>query len=303
MSTTRPCPVCNTSTEAATLFMKESIDQSLISGFSYASRKEPEYMCHRLVSCPTCKLIYASNPPEQSELAQAYHIAEYDSSQEANDAALSYIRAITPILAKLKTKTSVLEIGAGTGIFLELLKNEGFTKLVGVEPSTAAIAAAPTHRHEWLRLGIFEESAFKPASFDLICCFMTMEHVRNPMETALSAWQLLKPGGVFVTVTHDYGSLVNRLLGKKSPIIDIEHMQLFSKPSIYELFNRSGYIQITTAHFINRYTLDYWLRLTPLPRILKQSLKWISMHTHVGRLKMGINVGNTITAGFRPNND
>ena len=303
MSTTRPCPVCNTSTEEATLFLPESIDQSLLSSYSYASRKEPEYMCHQLVCCPTCQLIYASNPPEQAELAQAYHLAEYDSTEEANDAALSYISAIQPILTKLKTKTSVLEIGAGTGVFLELLQKEGFTELVGVEPSTAAIDAAPIYRREWLRMGIFEEDAFKPASFDLICCFMTLEHVRNPMETALSAWRLLKPGGIFVTVTHDHASLVNRLLGKKSPIIDIEHMQLFSKPSIYELFNRTGYIQITTAPFVNRYTLDYWLRLAPLPKSLKRSLKWLSMHTCMGRLKLGINVGNTITAGLRPSND
>ncbi len=133
----RPCPVCNTPAEEAMLFLEESIDQALLSGFSYASRKEPEYMCHRLVRCPSCELIYASNPPEQAELAQAYHIAEYDSSEEANDAVQCYITAILPILAKLKTKTSVLEIGSGTGVFLELLKNEGFTELVGVEPSSA----------------------------------------------------------------------------------------------------------------------------------------------------------------------
>ena len=303
MSITRPCPICNTPAEDATLFLEECLDQALLSDFSYASRKEPEYMCHRLVRCSTCELIYASNPPEQAELARAYHIAEYDSSDEANDAALSYISAIQPILAKLKTKTSVLEIGSGTGIFLELLQNEGFTELVGIEPSSAAIAAAPAHRREWLRMGIFEESSFKPASFDLICCFMTMEHVRNPMDTALSAWLLLKPGGIFVTVTHDYGSLVNRLLGKRSPIIDIEHMQLFSKVSICELFKRSGFIEISTAPFINRYSLDYWIRLAPLPKVLKRTLKWISMRTGIGRLKIGVNVGNTITAGFRPNNE
>lgn len=302
MSITRPCPICNTPAEDAELFLEESIDQALFSGFSYASRKEPEYMCHRLVRCRICELIYASNPPEQAELAQAYHKAEYDSSDEANDAAQSYISAIQPILAKLKKRESVLEIGSGTGIFLELLRSEGFVELVGVEPSSAAIAAAPAPRHEWLRMGIFEESSFNPASFDLICCFMTMEHVRNPMDTALSALRLLRPGGIFVTITHDYGSLVNRLLGKRSPIIDIEHMQLFSKVSICELFKRSGFIEISTAPFINRYSLDYWIRLAPLPKVLKRTLKWISIHTGIGRLKIGVNVGNTITAGFRPNN-
>ncbi len=303
MLITRPCPVCNTPAEEAVLFLEESIDQTQLSSFSYASRKEPEYMCHRLVRCPTCELIYACNPPEQTELAQAYHIAEYDSSEEANDAALSYISAIQPIIAKLKNKTSVLEIGSGTGVFLELLKNEGFTELVGVEPSSAAIAAAPAHRREWIRMGIFEESSFKSASFDLVCCFMTLEHVRNPMDTALSAWRLLRPGGIFVTVTHDYHSVVNRLLGKKSPIIDIEHMQLFSTASIRELFTRSGFIGIITTSFLNRYSLGYWLRLAPLPTILKRTLKWVIKKTCMNHIKLGVNVGNTIAYGFRPNNE
>lgn len=302
MSTTRPCPICHTSAEHAILFLEESIDQTQLSDFSYASRKEPEYMCHRLVHCPTCELIYASNPPEQADLAQAYHIAEYDSAEEANDAAQSYINAITPILAKLEQKQSVLEIGSGTGVFLELLKKAGFSELVGVEPSSAAIAAAPEHRRVWLQEGIFAESTFAPASFDLICCFMTMEHVREPMETALSAWRLLKPGGVFVTVTHDYNSLVNRILGKKSPIIDIEHMQLFSQPSIVELFKRAEFAEISAVPFCNRYSFNYWLRLTPLPKTVKRTLQKIASITGIGQIKISVNVGNTIAAGFRPRN-
>lgn len=299
MTLIRSCPVCNTSTEDATLFLEESIDQSLFSGFSYASRKEPEYMCHRLVRCSACELIYASNPPEQAELAQAYHIAEYDSSDEANDAALSYIRAISPILTKLKTKASVLEIGSGTGVFLELLKKEGFTELVGVEPSSAAIRSAPEHRREWLRMGIFDESAFKPASFDLICCFMTMEHIRNPMDMVLSTWRILKPGGVFVTVTHDYGSMINRLLGKKSPIIDIEHMQLFSKQSVYQLFESAGYADITVESFVNTYSLRYWMRLAPIPHSIKSKVSSLMAFLGLDNIKLGINVGNLVTTGIK----
>ena len=296
----RACPVCQTSAENSSLFQAECIDESRISGHSFASRKEPEYMCHRLVRCNTCNLVYASNPPEQIELAHAYHVAEYDSSEEANDAAQAYIKAMQPTLAKLERKERVLEIGSGTGILLELLQGEGFTELVGVEPSTAAIAAAPMHRHAWLREGIFEESAFEPGYFDLVCCFMTMEHVRDPMTTALAAMRLLRPGGAFVTVTHDYNSLVNRVLGRRSPIIDIEHMQLFSKASITELFKRSGYAEISASPFINRYSLAYWLRLAPMPAVIKRLLKWLSTHTGMDRLKIGLNVGNTITAGFYP---
>ena len=97
--------------------------------------------------------------------------------------------------------------------------------------------------------------------------------------------------------------MVHQCLIHNAPIIDIEHMQLFSTVSICELFKRSGFIEISTAPFINRYSLDYWIRLAPLPKVLKRTLKWIGIRTGMGRLKVGVNVGNTITAGFRPNNE
>src|SRR5665647_1143686 len=259
MSESRPCPVCHTGFEKAKLFIEKNIDPAKLSGFSFASRKEPEYMCHRLVQCTNCDLVYADQPPGENELAHAYHVADYDSSEEANDAAAAYILAIQPALGKLAQRQRALEIGTGTGIFLERLSREGFTELVGVEPSSAAIAAAPEYRRAWIREGMFEEKDFAPASFDLICCFMTMEHVRDPNIVASAALHLLRPGGAFVTVTHDYRSLVNRLLGRRSPIIDIEHMQLFSKRSARHLFESVGYADVTVRAFVNAYTLRYWI--------------------------------------------
>src|SRR5262249_31592227 len=113
----RSCPVCGTGSDKATLFMEEHIDSGRLSAFSYASRKEPEFMCHRLILCPTCDLVYVAEPPGSDELARAYHVASFDSSEEADDAAAAYIRAIRPTLDRLKRKEAALEIGAGTGIF------------------------------------------------------------------------------------------------------------------------------------------------------------------------------------------
>ena len=284
----------------ARLYLEGNIDKSKLTEFSFASRKEPEFMCHRLVQCPGCDLVYVDQPPAADELAHAYHVANYDSSEEASDAAAAYIRAIRPTLDKLSRCQSVLEIGTGTGIFLEYLSREGFSELVGVEPSSAAIEAAPSSRRPWIREAMFDEHDFEPDSFDLICCFMTMEHVHEPAVIAGAALRLLRPGGVFVTVTHDYRSMVNRLLGRKSPIIDIEHMQLFSKRSVQTLFERSGYTGIETKSFVNTYALTYWLRLAPLPVVLKRNVSKMLTGLHLAHFKLGVNVGNHITAGFKP---
>ena len=85
-----------------------------------------------------------------------------------------------------------------------------FAILFGIEPSTAAIDAAPAHRRTWIREGIFEGSDFPPESFDLICCFMTLEHVQDPGALVAAAHRLLRPGGVFVGVTHNRRAWLDR---------------------------------------------------------------------------------------------
>jgi SAM-dependent methyltransferase len=295
----RSCPVCHTSSNNAKLFLENSIDATKLSQFSFSSRKTPEFMSHRLVQCPVCDLVYASSPPNEAQLAQAYHSADYDSSEEANDAAAAYMSAIRPRIAGLVRRQNVLEIGTGNGIFLEYLSHEGFTELVGVEPSPAAIASAPPHRREWIREGMFNENDFAPASFDLICCFMTMEHVRDPTIIARAALRLLRTGGVFVTVTHDYRSRVNRLLGKRSPIIDIEHLQLFSSRSLEHLFEGVGYTNVIVSPFVNSYSLKYWMRLAPLPQNFKKKISALMAKTGLEKMKIGVNVGNVIATGIK----
>ena len=300
MTPNRSCPSCESPSDGASLFLSENITPEKISGFSFASRKLPEYMCHRMVRCPVCDLVYAEKPPTEVVLAESYHAASYDSSEEADDAARAYILAIQGALARLENKGAALEIGTGTGVFLKHLKEVGFSRLVGVEPSRAAIDAAAPECREWIREGMFNERDFDPESFDLVCCFMTMEHVRDPLEIAKSAWRLLRPGGVFLTVTHDYRSPVNRIFGKRSPIVDIEHLQIFSKKAIGELFVRAGFEDVSAESFVNRYSLRYWARLSPLPAGIKAYLGTLFSTPAFSGIRLGVNVGNTLACGFKP---
>ncbi|WP_254857335.1 class I SAM-dependent methyltransferase [Luteibacter sp. 22Crub2.1] len=294
----RVCPVCGSPSASARRFLDERIDPSRLNEYSFASRKEPEFFNYRMVQCVTCDVVFVDRPPSQQALHQAYHVAEYDSSEEAEDAAAAYLRELEPILQRIDLGAA-LEIGTGTGILLEGLATRGFSQVAGVEPSTAAIKAAPAHRRPWIREGIFQEDDYQPESFDLICCFMTLEHVKEPREIAESVHRLLKPGGAFVTVTHDYRSAVNRLLGRRSPIIDVEHMQLFSPQSIVELFQRSGYQQVVARPFANRYALSYWVRLMPLGATLKRVTSRLLASLGLASNKVSINVGNMVAVGYR----
>jgi SAM-dependent methyltransferase len=295
----RPCPVCGATNPSPEIFVSGSIDPAKLTATSFASRKEPEFMSHRMVRCAGCGLAYVDQPPGQDSLAAEYHRAAYDSAEEADDAARAYIQTLRPTLAKLGRRDAALEIGTGTGVFLEMLRNESFATVVGVEPSSSAIEAAPIHRRAWIREGIFIERDFAPESFDLVCCFMTLEHVLDPSVIAQAAFRLLRPGGALVVVTHDHRGWINRLLGRRSPIIDVEHMQLFSRRSLETLFARAGFEQIGVETFINTYSLRYWLRLLPLPGTLKRIALRLLSGLGVAHWRAGMNVGNLMTAAFK----
>ena len=296
----RTCPVCGSDADHATIFLEESFDSAKLTPSSFASRKAPEFMSYRLLRCGDCATVYAVAAPPADALAGAYSDAAYDSSEEAELAADTYATALTPIIVTLPKGGRALEIGTGTGALLQRLVHSGFAEVIGIEPSRAAIVAAAPGVRDLIREGVFVATDFAPASFDLICCFQTLEHVPDPRALVQSCARLLRPGGALALVTHDYKAPLNRLLGRRSPIIDIEHLQLFCRPSLDRLLRDAELSVQQIGAISNRYPLRYWLRLSPLPRGAKHAIAAILRFLHLDRVRLGVNVGNLLSIGRKP---
>jgi SAM-dependent methyltransferase len=295
----RACPVCGHTAEGCETFLDEMIDPSRVTGASYASRKAPEFMNLKLVVCPGCTTVFAPTPPGASTILEAYHTADYDSSTEAEQAAATYARSLAPHLAGMK-KRAALEVGTGSGAFLARLADAGFEKVVGIEPSSAAIAAGSPRVRPWIKEGIFQPADYAGQSFDLIACFMTLEHVSDPGALVRSFFDVLAPGGKVALVVHDRTALLNRTLARRSPIIDIEHLQLFSPESMRHLLRSAGYTDLRIAPFVNRYRLSYWMRLLPLPDALKSPAIDAASAIGLGDRPVSMNVGNLFCVATKP---
>ena len=301
--TARSCPVCGDGSENAALFLDQRLDAGRLGSFSFASRKAPEFMSYRLLRCATCRTVYAAAAPPPEALAVAYSKAAYDSAEEAILAADTYEAMLQPVIASLPQRARALEIGTGTGVFLERLHAAGFADVVGIEPSKAAVEAAEAQIRPFIREGIFAEEEFASESFDLICCFQTLEHVSAPKELTRSCQRLLRSGGVLAFVTHDYRAPINRLLGRRSPIIDIEHLQLFCRSSLETLLTSAGFVIENLSPLVNRYPLRYWLRLSPLPEPIKNAGSQTLTLLGLGGLRIGMNVGNLMAIGRKTYSD
>lgn len=295
----RPCPGCG-STDQSRIFAEAELDPARLDAFAFSSRKLPEYMHHRLIQCPRCELLYASPLPRKEDLGTAYEEAAFDTAEEAAFASRTYAEILARhILPQLPDYEGALDIGTGNGAFLQELLGLGFRGVMGVEPSRAPIAAADPAVKPLIRQGLFDARDFRPASFRLITCFQTMEHVYDPLELCQSAYSLLRNEGALFLICHDRRALPARLLGRRSPIFDIEHLQLFSRRSVHQLLERCGFSSIEVLPVSNRYPLHYWAKLAPFPSTVKLSLLSWLRKSRVGRMPLSLRPGNLAAIAFK----
>ena len=298
-SAERPCPVCATDAAAGRALHEQRIDVARLDRFAFASRKVPELMHWRLVACPTCGVLFASPAPPATALASAYRDAAYDSGEEARYAAQTYGELLREVLRRLPAEGPVLDIGAGDGAFLQVMKSFGFTNLAGVEPSRAALEAAEPELRPLIREGVFDARDFESGSFRLVSCLHVVDHLPDPLAALRAAHDLLAPGGALFVVCHDRRAPVNRVLGRRSPIYDVEHLQLFCPRSLRALLERARFREVAIRPFRSRYPLRYWLRLAPLGRTAKGRLTTVLDRAGVGSLPLTLPVGNLAALGWR----
>ncbi len=295
----RACPVCG-SRDDSRVRAAANFDPEALDGFAFASRKFPELMSFRLVLCPDCDLLYATPAPTADWLREGYVEADFDAGEESRFAARTYGREMRKFLPRLSRRRAALDIGTGDGAFLEELLAAGFTEVVGLEPSRAPVEQARPEIRALIRQGFFDPADFEPGSFDLITCFQTLEHVEDPAALVGAVSELLAPGGAFFTVGHNHRAFSARLLGRRSPIFDLEHLQIFSSPSLRRLLDRAGLAPVEVAPIANAYPLFYWTKLLPLPGKLKRKLVHVLRRGAPGRLPIRLRAGNLKGVGCKP---
>jgi SAM-dependent methyltransferase len=245
-------------------------------------------------------MLYANPVLRPETLADAYKEASFDSGAESRLAATTYRGLLDPHLTALPSRRSALDIGAGDGAFVEELLGLGFEDVIGVEPSIAPIENANPAIRGHLKCGIFAAEQFAEESLDLITCFQVIEHVWDPVKITRDALVLLKPGGLFFLVAHDRRAFSARVMGTKSPIFDIEHLQLFDAPTSAALLRKVGFESIKVNPVQNRYPIDYWLKLFPIPRPVKSAVRRLAELTGIGKLLLSLPAGNLAVVGQKP---
>lgn len=183
--------------------------------------------------------------PSNKKLPEYYNSDDYishsDSSRNLFEKAYHFIRSIS-----LKRKVSLinscgikekhlLDVGCGTGDFLELAKQKGWT-ITGIEPNPKAREIANL-KTDGLVFDAGDLLNFKKHSFDVITLWHVLEHLPE-LEKQISIFKsLLKHDGTLVVAVPNYNSYDAKYYKVFWAAYDVpRHLWHFSKMSISNLF-------------------------------------------------------------------
>ena len=263
------------------------------------SARRPGHHCHpRIVECRTCGQIY-SNPFFTDQLIlELYRRARYIDEPQLNNMISDYVREFELALGgKSKDEVRILEVGCAAGSFLDALYRKGYRHLQGVEPGEEAVSLATTEIRPLIRNEFFVSDSFPADFFDVVCCFQVMDHLPDPAAFMRAVHRILAKDGLFVTINHDIRAPITRLLGEKSPMYDIEHIYLFDRSTIQRLFITAGFDVLDCRSLLNSYTLDYALKMFPLPSALKDRVCRLVKSSGLASVTLRVPGGNMITVG------
>ena len=79
---------------------------------------------------------------------------------------------------------------------------------------------------------------------------------------------------------------------KRSIIIDIKYLQLFSSKSIKKILEKNNFKNINIFNLKNSYDISHWISLLPLPIFVKNIIQNVFKFFRFSNLKISLNVGN-----------
>lgn len=155
------------------------------------------------------------------------------------------IERISALIAEqVHTPGCVIDVGAGTGIFLEECRNAGWPgPLLAVEPSSNLAASCRDKGFKTFQ-GVASEASTDPAwqgRADLVVSFEVIEHVLSVDGFVSELAQLTRPGGlILMTGLCGTGFDILTLGAQSKAVSPPHHLNFLSLGGVKSLLNRCG---------------------------------------------------------------
>lgn len=174
--------------------------------------------------------IYGSEIKRSQYASQGTHIAIVD------DSIIKPTARFQKAMSFVHNGDKVLDIGCGVGVFTKLVKDTfPESEVWGIDISSKAIEDNQKEHTgiEYLQHYIGNKPSYPQEYFDFVFSGEVLEHLDNPKDLFLEAYNALKPGGTFLLSTPN-----------KDSIQSDEHVWEFAQDDVDDLFISQGFKKV-----------------------------------------------------------
>lgn len=201
----------------------------------------------RLLQCQTCHLVETSPQLDLTEMIRYYPDEYFGLSGRRflgpgeQVIRLARVWRAEAIHRFCRAPGRSLDIGCGRGWMLTKLKQMGW-ECYGTEWSEMLV-----RRHQQNGLHVLHEPDlrdchFPDRFFDAITLWHVFEHIPNPSHILAEIHRIMKPGGLIVVATPDFGGLVSRLARQSWFALDVpRHLYHYSGQTLPAMVERTGF--------------------------------------------------------------
>ena len=286
------CAICEKNNYR--IIYKENFDIKKIDAKIFSARRLPDKIHYRMVRCLDCGLLYSTPILPVSKINRLYHQSFFSYQEHVENLKKTYGKYLKQLGKYNTNKTRLLDIGCGNGFFLEEALRQGYKQVWGVEPGKKSVSETDPLIKKNIIIEVFKPGLFKSNFFDVVCCFQTFDHIPDPNSFLMECRRILKNKGYLFLLNHNEAFWVAKILGEKSPIIDIEHTYLYSKKTLAQILIKHNYKIIEIKDALNTHSLSYWIHLLPLSRSLKLTFIKILKKLSLGGLNITLPAGNLV---------
>lgn len=231
----RLCPICNSEKNKKLEQVKMSLP--------------PEYQLpieYNVVQCENCGFCYSDTEATEDDYNFYYSNCNIYSGMPSNEEAWDYRFAKNIIKKYLNKDNKILDMGFGRGDFLHWLKVEGYSDIMGIDPSDESVNAVKGDGINAVLGSVFQiQNEFKN-SFDCIVLFDVLEHLLLPMQAVNNLKHYLKVAGYLLVSVPNYANLKEN----NNPIPNVfnqEHINYFSQVSLDNLMLNYGFRKVAVG--------------------------------------------------------
>jgi 2-polyprenyl-3-methyl-5-hydroxy-6-metoxy-1,4-benzoquinol methylase len=228
------CPVCQNSTFEKYLEVQD-----------YTVSQEK----FQIVACKSCGFKFTNPRPDQNEIGEYYKAESYISHTNTSKGLIAKIYQlvrkftlkdkINLINSLYPQKGKVLDIGCGTGMFLNEARENGWI-VNGIEPDSGARQIAEEINKTTIKTEIL--SSFQSEQFEIITMWHVLEHVHLLNDTVDWLKERLSENGALIIAVPNHKSKDAEIYQAHWAAYDVpRHLYHFSQKSIKQLFEQKGF--------------------------------------------------------------